>query len=99
MEVVRENAEKAKRLLLHTIPKLAQMDWTDIIKTQQVTTDASLVRFLAYASGLMDKSSGSHKGFPVTSHERHSVSDHQQHDWLFNSLPGLISKNNIKASH
>ena len=33
---MKNNAEKAKELLLHTIPKIAAKDWTEIVKGYQV---------------------------------------------------------------
>ena len=35
---MKNNAEKAKELLLHVIPKIAAKDWTEIVKGYQVHT-------------------------------------------------------------
>ena len=40
--VMKNNAEKAKELLLHVIPKIAAKDWTEIVKGYQVHTHITL---------------------------------------------------------
>ena len=40
--VMKNNAEKAKELLLHVIPKIAAKDWTEIVKGYQVHTSQLL---------------------------------------------------------
>ena len=42
--VMKNNAEKAKELLLHVIPKIAAKDWTEIVKGYQVHTHITLVK-------------------------------------------------------
>ena len=42
--VMKNNAEKAKELLLHVIPKIAAKDWTEIVKGYQVHTPITLAK-------------------------------------------------------
>ena len=37
LKTFRQNAEKAVRILLTAIPRIAEKDWTDILKENQVT--------------------------------------------------------------
>ena len=42
MKTFKENAEKAKSLIVNVIPKIAETDWTEILSEKQVRTCLSL---------------------------------------------------------